>query len=66
MKKRLKKHLPDYNKGIDFKKITKEHIHQAIQRAKVRDKPLCSDWARDLGGTTVYKLVENILHASKG
>ncbi len=28
---------------------------------RLRDNPPCTDWPRALGGTTVYKLVENIL-----
>ena len=58
---RLKKHLPDYDKGLDGRKITPDMIEEAIRRAKVRDNPPCEDWPRTLGSTTVYKLVENIL-----
>lgn len=57
---RLKYHLPVYDKGIDAKKITNERIDDAVRRAKVRDNPPCADWPRYMGGTTVYKLVENI------
>lgn len=58
---RLKRYLPDYDKGVDARKITLEHIRNAINRAKQRDNPPCSDWPREVGGTTVYRLVENIL-----
>lgn len=58
---RLKRHLPGYDKGIDARKITHDHIAAAIHRAKRRDTPPCTDWPRALGGSTVYKLVENIL-----
>lgn len=58
---RLKRHLSGYNKGIDVRKITRERINEAIRRARQRDNPPCADWPRTLGGTTVYKLVENIL-----
>ena len=58
---RLKNHLPDYDKGLDIRKITSEMIENAIRRAKVRDNSPCVDWPRILGSTTVYKLVENIL-----
>ena len=58
---RLKRHLPGYDKGIDARKITRDRIDEAIRRARLRDNPPCADWPRALGGTTVYKLVENIL-----
>ena len=61
---RLKKHLPDYNKNIDIRKITPEMIQDAIRRARVRDNPPCTDWPRKFGSTTVYKLVENILNSA--
>jgi len=58
---RLKQYLADYDKCIDTRKITKDMINDAILRAKIRDNPLCKDWPRSGGSTTVYKLVENIL-----
>ena len=58
---RLKNHLPNYDKGLDHRKITTAMIEDAIRRAKVRDNPPCADWPRTFGSTTVYKLVENIL-----
>ncbi|MBF0495993.1 MAG: RloB domain-containing protein [Deltaproteobacteria bacterium] len=59
---RLKGHLPGYDKGIPSGKITREMITKAIERAKQRDNPPCPDWPRK-PGTTVYRLVENILNA---
>ncbi|MGI6496437.1 MAG: RloB family protein [Kiritimatiellia bacterium] len=61
---RLKRYLPDYNKGINARDFTHERIEDAISRAKRRDNPPCDDWPRAPGGTTVYKLVENILRGS--
>ena len=59
---RLKRHLPNYDKGIDGRKFTPDRIKEAIDRAKARDNPPCADWPRALGSTTVYKLVEKICH----
>lgn len=59
---RLKKCYPKYNKNIDARKITRERIIKAIERAKLRDDPPCTDWPRDVGVTTVYRLVEKILN----
>ncbi len=58
---RLKRHLTDYDKGIDVRKFTNERIEAAIRRAKVRDSPACVDWPRSLGGTTIYRLVEKLV-----
>jgi hypothetical protein len=55
---RLRQHLPDYIKGINPSKITKQMIENAIQRAKLRDTPPCQDWPKIMGGTTVYRLVK--------
>jgi hypothetical protein len=60
---RLRRHLPSYDKGVDSDKITREHIDNAIRRAKQRDNPPCTDWPRAIGCSTVYKLVENILRS---
>lgn len=60
---RLTLHLPDYDKGISHRKITRAMIDDAIRRAKARDNPPCVDWPRNASGTTVYKLVEKILQA---
>lgn len=59
--RRLKVYLPDYDKGIESHKITRQKIEEAIRRAKRRDQPPCTDWPRSMGGTTVYRLVERIL-----
>lgn len=59
--KRLEKYIPGYNK----KKIPKfelEQIKTAVGRAKKRDHPPCEDWPREMGKTTVYRLVESILN----
>lgn len=60
---RLRRHLPDYDKGISQRKITREQIGDAICRARQRDNPPCSDWPRALGSTTIYRLVERVLQA---
>ena len=57
---RLKRHLPGYDKNINIGKISNKMITDAIKRAEHRDNPPCDDWPR-ITGTTVYKLVENIL-----
>lgn len=62
---RLKRHLPGYDKEINVRKFTSERISDAIRRAKQRDNPPCVDWPRAPGGTTVYKLVENIIAANR-
>lgn len=56
---RLKRHLPNYDKHVDSKKITLKRISEAIIRAKAHDVPPCASWPK-VTGTTVYKLVENI------
>jgi len=58
---RLKVYLPGYDKGIDRRKFTQELIDNAVNRARNRDNPPCKDWPHAIGGTTVYKLIENIL-----
>lgn len=57
---KLNHHWPDYDKGIDLRKITLDHVSEAIRRAKQRDNPPCTDWPRATG-STVYRLVERIL-----
>lgn len=59
---RLKRHLPNYDKGIDGREFTPDRIKEAIDRAKARDNPPCADWPRAFGSTTVYKLVKKICH----
>ena len=60
---RLKHWMPGYDKGLDTRKINPTQISDAIRRAKKRDQPACLDWPRDLGQTTVYRLIEKILNA---
>jgi hypothetical protein len=58
---RLKRWSPNYDKGFDTRKITQSGIEDAIRRAKKRDDPPCDDWPKNLGQTTVYRLIESIL-----
>ena len=58
--KRLKKHLPDYNKGIDARKFTLERIQDALRRAEAHGSKAGGAWP-GFCGTTVYKLVRHIL-----
>jgi len=60
---RLKRWMPDYDKAIDTRKISQAQIDDAIRRARQRDHPPCEDWPKNLGQTTVYRLIENILEA---
>ena len=57
---RLKRHLPNYKKDIDSKKITLELIVKAIARAKQRDVNRANDLL-PIWSTTVYKLIEKII-----
>lgn len=59
---KLSHHLPGYNKGINVRAFSIERVNSAIQRAKARDNPPCTDWPRNTG-TTVYRLVERIIDA---
>ena len=63
MSRRLRRHLPDYDKGVDRRTFTKDMIDSAVQRAKDRDSPPCRDWPRHPWRTTVYRLVRNILRS---
>ncbi len=58
---RLKKHLPNYKKDIESKKITLDLITKAIVRAKQRDVNYSNDLPL-IWSTTVYKLVEKIIN----
>jgi hypothetical protein len=60
---RLKRYLPDYDKRIEVRKITRDRIDDAVRRAKERDNPPCSDWPR-MTGSTVYRLVDRLLEKS--
>ncbi|MGB7512067.1 MAG: hypothetical protein WBP54_12380 [Pelodictyon phaeoclathratiforme] len=52
-----------YDKGIDSCKITVEMINEAIRRAEQRDNNQHDTWPKETG-TTVYRLVRNILYTS--
>ena len=58
---RLKRHLPNYKKDIDRKKITLELIAKATTRAKQRDANRTNDLSQ-MWSTSVYKLVEKIIN----
>jgi hypothetical protein len=58
--RRLKNYRPDYEKEIHGSKITKDMIELAVKRAKKRDASSNHPWPKETG-TTVYKLVEEIL-----
>lgn len=59
---RLIRHLPNYDKGhLDTGKL-KPGIAAAIDRAKQKDQPPCTDWPRS-PGTTVYRLVEKLMNS---
>ena len=58
--KRLERYLPGYDKDISVGKISGGMVAEAGNRAKKWDTPACRDWPRNTG-TTVYRLVENIL-----
>lgn len=60
---RLKKYLPNYNKGIKVSQFTNEKIRKAIIRAEQRDQD--PDNPPPFPYTTVYKLVKNILCIAK-
>ena len=61
LSRRLRRHLPTYDKGVDGRKVTRGMTVQAVNRAKKRDAPKCKDWPREPWRTTVYRLVDNIL-----
>ncbi len=57
---KLKRYIPDYDKGIEARHFPEKKIREAIERAKQKDSPQCEMWPVTTG-TTVYRLVENIL-----
>ncbi|MDD5599596.1 MAG: RloB family protein, partial [Victivallaceae bacterium] len=59
---RLERYIPGYDKGLDIRKISLDMINEAIARARNRDNPPCEQWPQ-ITGTTVYRLVENILNS---
>lgn len=62
---RLKLHMPNYDKDISRRDISGTMIEKAVKRAKELDTPTCPDWPRT-SGTTVYRLVKNILRIQYG
>ena len=60
--KKLRQYLPDYDKEIPSGKIKPSMISDAIYRAAIRDRAQDAPWPQS-AGTTVYKLVQNILKA---
>ncbi|MGD9685368.1 MAG: RloB family protein [Desulfobacter sp.] len=54
-KERLKRHLPNYDKHVEAGKLI-PGVSEAIDRARRKDNPPCTDWPRTIG-TTVYRLV---------
>ncbi len=58
---RLKRHLPEYEKGIHSAKFTQDMILAAVNRAAKRDTPPCAGWPESTGSTTVYRLVDKII-----
>jgi len=61
---RLSRHLTNYDKALDPRKITITMIEDAVRRAKTKDNPPCKDWPKR-SGKTAYRLVQNILDSSK-
>lgn len=59
---RLERYLPGYDKKIDSRKLY-PLIGDAVTRAERRDTPPCRDWPRTTG-TTVYRLIKNLLNES--
>jgi hypothetical protein len=57
---RLNRYLPGYDKGRIATGKLKLGITAAIDRARQKDQPSCTDWPRS-AGTTVYRLVEKLL-----
>ena len=62
---RLRHHLPESGKSIDPQGFSEEMILKAVERARKRNNPPCTDWPRNPGCTTVYLLVGKILEAGK-
>ncbi|MBN1905586.1 MAG: RloB domain-containing protein [Deltaproteobacteria bacterium] len=57
---RLKRHLPQFEKGhLEVHKI-QPGIQDAIDRAEAKDTPPCEDWPRT-NGSTVYRLVKKLM-----
>jgi hypothetical protein len=58
--RRLRKYMPQYDKGNLDVAALEPRIADAVERARRRDTPPASDWPR-MVGTTVYRLVERLL-----
>jgi hypothetical protein len=58
---RLFRYIPDYDKRIKPGTFDSDRIKAAIQRARVRDNPPCADWPRQMGSTTLYRLVQKLM-----
>ncbi len=54
---KLKMHVPNYSKHIDFKKYSDSEVRSAIERARRRDRP----GTGGVSTTTIYVLVSHIL-----
>ena len=61
--KRLKEHLPDYDKAVDLRAFTAGNIREAITRARISDTPPAMGIPVPEGRTMVYRLVERLLPA---
>jgi len=57
---KLRMYLPHYDKSGTGFHLLEPGINNAVKRAKRKDTPACPDWPRNFG-STVYRLVENIL-----
>ncbi|MDA3837868.1 MAG: RloB family protein [Candidatus Delongbacteria bacterium] len=62
--KKLKKYLPQYNKGVDVNQISDKMILAAVKRAKGKDQGSFEERLNSIG-STVYKVVENIMNMNK-
>lgn len=56
---RLRKHMPNYDKGNLEVGALESGIAEAVERARKRDRPPTPDWPRK-AGSTVYRLVERL------
>ncbi|MBN2063610.1 MAG: RloB domain-containing protein [Sedimentisphaerales bacterium] len=63
--KKLKKYLPDYDKGIEARKLDRNKILKAVNIASRRDNPPSKDWPRK-SGSTVYRLVNELMSPFTG
>lgn len=61
---RLKKHLPGYDKGVNSSDTSTDMIRAAVERAKRRHQSQGYPAIPNAFGSTVYKLVENILNSA--